>query len=112
MKEVRYGSPHESPQGLELFGAKFDRDSLLPTMLQIKEKTRQAPGLFLWAILFYDAWHNSPACELAKLVEDHAHALQDTSLVREQRVWSDDNVFLGKCVTDGIQRYAQPSGIH
>jgi hypothetical protein len=112
MKEVRYGSPHESPQSGDLLGAKFDRDSLLPTMLQIKEKTRQASGLFLWAILFYNAWHNCPAGELAKLVEDHAHALQDTSLVRGQRFWSDDNVFFGKCVTNGIQRYAQPSGIH
>jgi len=81
-------------------------------MLKIKEKARQALGLFSRAILFYDARHNSRACVLAKLVEDHAHALQDTSPVHKQRFWSDDNVLLGKCLTNGIQRYAQPGGIH
>jgi hypothetical protein len=46
MKKVRYGSPHESLQDFQLFGAEFDRDAPLPTMLEIKEKTRQAFGLF------------------------------------------------------------------
>ena len=36
-------------------------------MLQIKKKTRQALGLFSWAILFYDAWDNFSAFGLTKL---------------------------------------------
>jgi hypothetical protein len=46
MKKVRYGSRHESLQDFQLFGAKFDCDPPLPTMLQINEKTRQALSLF------------------------------------------------------------------
>ena len=75
-------------------------------MLKIKEKTRQTLGLFSWAILFYDAWYNVFACEVAKLVEDHAYALQDATPVHKERFWSGDDVFLGKCLTNGIQRYA------
>jgi hypothetical protein len=71
VKKVRYGSRHESLQDFHLLGAKFDRDSPLPPMLQIKEETRQAFSLFSWAIFLYDTRYSSLARELAKLVEDH-----------------------------------------
>src|SRR5262245_4810288 len=97
--------PHESLQGLELLRAKLD-NSPLPTPLQIKEESRQARGLLLRAIFLYDAWHNFAACCLAKCVQDDTHALQDTSLLSEQGVWSDDKVVLRrKVMTNGIQGY-------
>ncbi len=81
-------------------------------MLQINEKMRQALGLFSCPISLSDARHNSLAYVLPKLVKDHAYALYNTRRVQKEGLWSDWHVFLGKSLTNGIQRYAKPSCIH
>jgi hypothetical protein len=81
-------------------------------MLQINEKMRQALGLFSCAILFSDARHNSLAYVLPKFVKNHAYTLYNPRRVQKERFWSDWHVFLGKSLTNGIKRYAQPSSIH